>query len=63
MYRCCNCGEDFYRPDEIEIVTPCEDYGVDSDFPNYTLKIVDICPFCKSEDIYEVDDVWDAEVR
>lgn len=63
MYRCGNCCEEFYRPDEIEIRTTYWNYKVASDLPVHTLKIVDVCPFCKSDDIDEVDDVYDAEVR
>lgn len=60
MYRCCNCGEDFYEPDEIR--TTCEAYyGVASDFPNHTSMTLEVCPLCKSEDIYDLDDVYEDE--
>ena len=53
MYMCWDCCREFYyEPDEIEIRTA-----------DGNLMIVDVCPFCKSDNIEEVDDVYDAEVR
>ena len=66
MYMCWDCCQEFYQPDEIEIRTPYENYRenytVDPDFPNYTVRILDVCPFCKSDNIEEVNDIWDPEV-
>ena len=50
-YRCDNCSRKFDYPKEI--VTTYEDFvGVSSMFPTRTPLLVDVCPFCKSDEIY-----------
>lgn len=60
MYRCLNCGEEFYEPDGIRTTYEAY-YGVASDFPNHTSMTLEVCPSCKSDDIDEVDDVYEEE--
>lgn len=54
-YICNECGERFDEP-EIESTTYEDYYGVGSEFIGKTHLEVEICPYCGSEDIDEVDD-------
>lgn len=54
-YICNECGENFDEP-EIESTTYEDYYGVGSDFIGKNYLEVEICPYCGSEDIDEVDD-------
>lgn len=60
MYRCLNCGEEFYEPDGIRTTYEAY-YGVASDFPDSHPMTLEVCPRCKSDDIDEVDDVYEDE--
>ena len=60
MYRCLNCGEVFEEADEMYTTYEAY-YGVSSDFPNRTPLRLEVCPRCESEDIDEVDDVYEDE--
>lgn len=60
MYRCLNCRYEFDEPDEIHTSYEAY-YGVASDFGSRTSLTLEVCPRCESDDIDEVDDVYEEE--
>lgn len=60
MYRCLDCGEVFDEADEMYTTYEAY-YGVASDFPDRTPLTLEVCPRCKSDEIDEVDDVYEDE--
>lgn len=59
-YICNECGENFDEP-EVEPTTYEDYYGVGSDFIGKNYLEVEICPYCGSEDIDEVDEDEDED--
>lgn len=64
MYKCDNCSERFDEP-ETEYTTYESYFGVSSLFPNSTPMTLQVCPYCGSEDIDEIErpsyDVYPGE--
>lgn len=52
MWKCDNCGERFYEPEE-ERDSYESYYGVSSMFSSRHYFTTNVCPFCGSEDIEE----------
>lgn len=62
MWRCYNCGEDFSDP-STEHTTYERYYGVSGEFGNHTPISLEVCPYCGSDEIEEMDDDEYFEVR
>lgn len=60
MYRCLNCRCEFDEPDVIHTSYEVY-YGVASDFGSRTSLTLEVCPRCESDDIDEVDDIYEEE--
>lgn len=59
-YRCGDCFEIFDEPREKH--TTCESYyGVSGLFSSYNSLILEVCPYCGSEDIEEFDEEDEEE--
>ena len=54
MYKCNDCRETFEEPN-IHTWNAADYYGVEKNGHDQMLQI-DVCPFCGSEDIEELDD-------
>ena len=54
MYRCNDCSGTFEEPN-IHTWNAADYYGVEKNGHDKMLQI-DVCPFCGSEDIEELDD-------
>jgi len=55
MYKCCNCDEVFYEPDEKH-TTYESYYGVSSEFPNSTSLTLYVCPYCGYDELKEIEE-------
>lgn len=60
MFRCLNCGEEFNEPDELRTTYEAY-YGVASDFPDRHPMVLGVCPNCHSDDIDEVDEIYEED--
>ena len=54
MYRCNDCTATFDEPDE-QVWNAADYYGVEKNGHDQMLHI-NVCPYCGSEDIDEIDD-------
>lgn len=60
MYHCFNCNEDFYEPEKVH-TTYERYYGVSDEFRYHTPMTIDVCPYCGSDEIEEMDDDEEEE--
>lgn len=60
MYVCNECNEEFDYP--ITVKTSLEGYyGVSSLFSNHHRMLLEVCPYCESEDFEEINEDFDDE--
>ena len=52
---CKKCKKNFNEP-HYKRTSYEDEYGVGSMFPNKTYLAIEICPYCKSDDIEEYED-------
>lgn len=55
MYKCRKCNVIFEKP--IGLSTTYEKYfGVSDEFDSYTTMYYEVCPYCESEEFYEMEE-------